>query len=103
MLDRKHRLRVGEQGIVGNVTLIGKPRIAMDVGADSVFLINPDFQIHILKWLSPKKWEALLALWMCKSMETAAFTEDDIQCLICLQPGEPCHRNARLSMRRAVR
>ena len=37
MLERKHRLRVGEQGIVGNVTSTGNPRIAMDVGMDAVF------------------------------------------------------------------
>ena len=42
MLDRKHRLRVGEQGIVGMVTVTGEPRIAMDVGADAVFFNNPE-------------------------------------------------------------
>ena len=42
MLERNHRLRVGEQGIVGNVTATGVPRIAMDVGKDAVFFNNPD-------------------------------------------------------------
>jgi len=41
MLNRGHRLELGT-GIVGNVTLTGKPRIALDVGADAVFFDNPD-------------------------------------------------------------
>ncbi|MFT3894795.1 MAG: hypothetical protein QM730_24460 [Anaerolineales bacterium] len=36
MLARGHRLKVGEQGIVGFVTQTGNPRIAMDVGKDLI-------------------------------------------------------------------
>jgi len=42
MLNRGHRLEVGQTGIVGNVALTGIPRIALDVGADAVFFDNPD-------------------------------------------------------------
>jgi putative methionine-R-sulfoxide reductase with GAF domain len=42
MLDRGHRLRVGEAGIVGYVTKWGEPRIALDVGQDAHFFDNPD-------------------------------------------------------------
>ncbi len=42
MLARGHRLRVGEEGIVGYVTGRGEPRVALDVGADAVFFNNPD-------------------------------------------------------------
>ena len=42
MLQRQHRLRVGAEGIVGNVTATGKPRIALDVGTDAVFFNNPE-------------------------------------------------------------
>jgi len=42
MLVRGHKLAVGQQGIVGYVTSKGRPRIAMDVGADSVYFNNPD-------------------------------------------------------------
>ncbi len=42
MLSRGHRLRVGEQGIVGYVAETGRPRVALDVGADAVFFNNPD-------------------------------------------------------------
>jgi len=42
MLARGHRLRVGQQGIVGYATGTGQPRIALDVGADAVHFQNPD-------------------------------------------------------------
>jgi GAF domain-containing protein/HAMP domain-containing protein len=42
MLARGHRLRVGEEGLVGYVTHFGEARIALDVGADAVFFNNPD-------------------------------------------------------------
>ncbi len=42
MLARGHRLQVGQTGIVGYVANTGKPRIALDVGADSAFFNNPD-------------------------------------------------------------
>ena len=41
MLANNHRLRIGETGIVGYVTGSGKPRVALDTGADSVFFNNP--------------------------------------------------------------
>ena len=41
MLERKHRLKIGETGIVGYVASRGEPRIAEDVGADSVHFKNP--------------------------------------------------------------
>jgi GAF domain-containing protein len=42
MLERNHRLRVGEQGIVGYATRTGRPRLALDVGADAIYFDNPD-------------------------------------------------------------
>jgi GAF domain-containing protein/HAMP domain-containing protein len=42
MLERGHRLKVGEIGLVGFVTGTGKPRVALDTGADAVFFNNPD-------------------------------------------------------------
>jgi GAF domain-containing protein/HAMP domain-containing protein len=41
MLAGKHKLKIGETGIVGNVAQAGKPRIALDVGADPVHLQSP--------------------------------------------------------------
>jgi GAF domain-containing protein/HAMP domain-containing protein len=42
LLGRGHRLKVGETGMVGYVTGTGKPRVALDAGADAVFFNNPD-------------------------------------------------------------
>jgi len=42
MLTRKHRLKVGEVGLVGYATGTGEARIALDVGQDAVFFDNPD-------------------------------------------------------------
>ncbi len=42
MLKREHRIRVGEDGIVGFVTGNKEPRIAIDVGIDAVVFNNPD-------------------------------------------------------------
>jgi methyl-accepting chemotaxis protein len=41
MLEKGHRLRVGEQGVVGYVTGTGEPRIVLDVGSDAVHFSNP--------------------------------------------------------------
>jgi nitrate/nitrite-specific signal transduction histidine kinase len=41
MLASKHRLKIGETGIVGYVAKTGEPRIALDVGSDAVHFQNP--------------------------------------------------------------
>lgn len=41
MLERSHRLRIGQTGIVGNVAKTGKVRIALDTGTDAVYFNNP--------------------------------------------------------------
>lgn len=42
MLERYHKLRIGQTGIVGNVAKTGKVRIALDTGADAAYFNNPD-------------------------------------------------------------
>ena len=42
MLERSHKLRIGQIGIVGNVAKTGKVRIALDTGADAIYFNNPD-------------------------------------------------------------
>lgn len=82
MLDRKHRLRVGEQGIVGNVAQTGEPRIAMDVGADAVFFNNPELpDTHSEMALPLKSGERIIGALDVQSTEIAAFTNEDIQML----------------------
>jgi signal transduction histidine kinase/CheY-like chemotaxis protein len=42
MIARGHRLRVGEEGIVGTVAALGRARIAQDVGQDAVYFDTPE-------------------------------------------------------------
>ena len=42
MLERAHRLEVGQVGIVGNVAATGIARIASEVGEDAVYFNNPN-------------------------------------------------------------
>jgi len=82
MLDRKHRLRVGEEGIVGHAAATGEPRVAMDVGVDAVFFNNPDLpDTHSEMALPLISRNIIVGVLDVQSMETAAFTSDDIQML----------------------
>ncbi len=82
MLDRGHRLQVGQTGIVGYVTASGKPRIALDVGADAVFFNNPDLPETRSEMALPLiiRGEIIGALDV-QSRESGAFTEDDVSTL----------------------
>lgn len=85
MLARNHRLRVGEQGIVGTVALTGNPRIAMDVGADAVFFNNPELlETHSEMAVPIKSGEHIVGALDVQSTESGAFTDDDVQMLILL-------------------
>ena len=82
MLERNHRLRVGEEGIVGNVTATAKPRIAMDVGADAVFFNNPELpDTHSEMALPLISKNIIVGALDVQSTETAAFTTEDVQML----------------------
>ncbi len=82
MLERNHRLRVGEQGIVGNVTRSGIPRVAMDVGDDAVFFDNPDLpETHSEMALPLQISSQVIGALDVQSTETGAFTDEDIQML----------------------
>ena len=82
MLERKHRLKVGEQGIVGNVTLTGTPRIAMDVGVDAVFFDSPELsETHSEMALPLKNEDRIIGALDVQSTESGAFTDEDIQML----------------------
>ena len=82
MLDRKHRLRVGTEGIVGNVTSTGQPRVALDVGKDPVFFNNPDLPgTHSEMALPLRSEDRIVGALDVQSVETGAFTDEDIQML----------------------
>jgi GAF domain-containing protein len=82
MLERKHRLQVGAQGIVGNVTSTGKPRIAMDVGTDAVFFNNPELpDTHSEVALPLKSGDVIIGALDVQSTTQGAFSDEDIQLL----------------------
>ena len=79
MLARGHRLKVGEQGIVGYVTLSRLPRIALDVGADAVYFNNPDLpDTHSEVALPLKFGNEIIGALDIQSKESNAFTQEDI-------------------------
>ncbi len=85
MLARGHRLRVGEQGIVGFVTQSGNPRIALNVGADAVFFNNPDLPGTRSELALPLKVsDEIIGALDLQSNEPNAFGEEDISLLTIL-------------------
>lgn len=79
MVIRGHELAVGKVGIVGYVTGTGKPRIALDVGADQVHFANPE--------LPATRSELALPLWSgdeiigaldVQSTDPNAFEDEDV-------------------------
>ena len=82
MLKKGHRLQVGTQGIVGSVTATGIPRIALDVGMDSVHFINPDLPNTRSEIALPLKivQETIGALDL-QSVEPNAFSQEDVEVL----------------------
>jgi GAF domain-containing protein len=82
MIERKHRLRVGEEGIVGYATSTGEPRIAMDVGQDPVFFNSPDLpDTHSEMALPLRSGDQIVGALDVQSKEIGAFREEDIQML----------------------
>ena len=82
MLERQHRLKVGEQGIVGSVTGTGQPRIALDVGGDAIYFNNPDLpETHSEMALPLRSGGKIIGALDVQSKETGAFTDEDVQTL----------------------
>jgi GAF domain-containing protein/HAMP domain-containing protein len=82
MLARNHRLRVGEEGIVGYAASTGKPRIALDVGQDAVYFNNPDLpETHSEMALPLISKNIIVGVLDVQSTEVAAFSNEDIQML----------------------
>jgi GAF domain-containing protein/HAMP domain-containing protein len=79
MLERQHKLKVGQVGIVGYVTAAGQPRIATDVGKDAVFFNNPDLPETKSEMALPLRIEdRVIGALDIQSVVSNAFTEEDI-------------------------
>ncbi len=82
MLERGHRLRVGEQGIVGYVSGTGRPRIALDVDEDTVWVENPDLPLTRSEMALPLViGEQVIGVLDVQSTEAEAFTMEDVTTL----------------------
>ena len=85
MLQRGHRLKVGQVGIVGYVTDRGEPRIALDVGLDAVFFNNPDLPDTRSEMALPLKiGNQVIGALDVQSTAPAAFSDADIALLTTL-------------------
>ncbi|MBL8058526.1 MAG: GAF domain-containing protein, partial [Anaerolineales bacterium] len=82
MLARGHRLRVGQQGIVGFVMAAGQPRIALNVGEDAVHFRNPDLPETQSEMAVPMRSRAgVIGALDVQSTAVNAFSDDDIAAL----------------------
>jgi GAF domain-containing protein/HAMP domain-containing protein len=82
MLARRHRLKVGEVGIVGYAAGSGEPRIALDVGADAVFFDNPDLpQTRSEMALPLRVRDHVIGVLDVQSTEPEAFSDEDVAVL----------------------
>jgi GAF domain-containing protein/HAMP domain-containing protein len=82
MLARGHKLEVGATGIVGYVTQNGTARIALDVGADSVFFNNPDLPATRSEMALPLNVRGqIIGALDVQSIRPGVFTEDDANTL----------------------
>lgn len=79
MLARGHRLGVGSQGIVGYVAESGRPRIALDVGADAIHFDNPDLPATRSEMAVPLRSGAeIIGVLDVQSVEPEAFSSEDV-------------------------
>ena len=82
MLERKHRLKIGEEGIVGYAVSKNEPRIAMDVGEDAVHFKNPDLPNTRSELALPlRSGGKVIGALDVQSEAEAAFGNDDIRIL----------------------
>ena len=82
MLERSHRLKVGETGLVGYVTGTGMARVALDTGADTIFFNNPDLPETRSEITLPLRvGDQIIGALDVQSREANAFNQEDIQVL----------------------
>lgn len=85
MLERGHKLQVGQTGMVGFVSALGTPRIALDVGDDAVFFDNPDLPNTRSEMALPLRIaDEVIGVLDVQSTEENAFQEEDIEVLATL-------------------
>lgn len=82
MLARGHRLQVGQTGIVGFVSAVGTPRIALDVGDDAVYFDNPDLPNTRSEMALPMRaGNEIIGVLDVQSIVSNAFQDEDVEVL----------------------
>ena len=85
MLARRHRLTIGQAGIVGHVAASGTPRIALDVELDAAFKDNPDLpDTHSELALPLKVGDQIIGVLDVQSTDVNAFQPEDTEILYIL-------------------
>ena len=85
MLERGHKLQVGQTGIVGFVTATGRARIALDVGIDAAYFDNPDLPDTRSEIALPLRYSGqVIGALDVQSLDANAFGQDDIEALTTL-------------------
>jgi GAF domain-containing protein len=85
MLARRHRLKIGQAGIVGHVGASGTPRIALDVESDAAFKDNPDLPETRSELALPLKLgDEILGVLDVQSTEANAYQPEDTEILYIL-------------------
>lgn len=80
MLERGHRLSVGQVGVVGYVTGRGEARIALDVGGDAELFDNPDLHMARSEMALPLRVRGqIIGALDVQSAEAGAFSDEDMQ------------------------
>jgi GAF domain-containing protein len=111
MLAKRHQLKIGGTGIVSYVSQSGRPRIALDTGADAVFFNNPFLPETRSEISLPIKFEnTVVGVLDVQSTQPAAFQEEDInplmtianQLSIILQRGDDQSLDLKKSGRRSL-
>lgn len=82
MLERGHKLEVGQTGLVGNVAKSGEPRIALDVGGDAIYFDNPDLPDTRSEMALPLNVHGeTIGVLDIQSKKPGAFSENDTKTL----------------------
>jgi GAF domain-containing protein len=82
MLQREHKLLIGQTGIVGLVSATGMARIALDVGVDAAYFDNPDLPDTRSEMALPlRTGHEIIGVLDVQSIEENAFQPEDVEIL----------------------
>jgi GAF domain-containing protein len=85
MLERSHRLKIGQAGIVGHAARTGEPRLTLDVADDLLFQVSPELAYTRSEMALPLKVRGrVIGVLDVQSEEEGAFTEEDLAILLTL-------------------